>query len=104
MSKDSNKKQKGKMNFFEYLAVKGDISCDVLQGDLHVEIRGVNTIYLRGCRRIIKYSPDEMQIAAKGVDVSIKGERLVCSSYHDGAVCINGKIDSVNYEDRRSEI
>ena len=95
MNKDGDKSNKDKIGFFEYLAIKGDISCDTFNGELHVEMRGLNTMYVQGCRRILKYSPEEMILAAKGTEVCIKGERLVCSSYHDGTVCVNGKIDAV---------
>lgn len=104
MSRKENKSKREKRGFLEYLAVKDDMSVDGLCGNFHVELRGRNTLYMQGCRRILKYSPEEMVLAVKGLSVSVTGERLVCSAYHNGTVCIDGLIRSVNMTDGKESV
>lgn len=95
MSNDENKKNKEKRGLIEFLALKTELPADALTGDFRIEIRGRNTLFMQGCRRILKYSPEEMIMAAKGFEVSIRGRRLVCTTYHDGTVTLDGAIDGV---------
>ena len=87
-----------KRGFFEYLSVKTELPSDALCGEVRVEMRGRNLVFLSGCRRIIKYSAEEMILAVKGDLLSVKGTRLICSSYHGGTVSIEGSISSVSFE------
>lgn len=96
MSKDTNKKTRERRGIVEYLALKAELPSDLLSGDFRIEIRGRNTLFMQGCRRIIKYSPEEMIMAAKGFDVSIRGRRLICTTYHDGTVTVDGCIDGLD--------
>lgn len=97
MSKEANKKTREKRGIVEYLALKTELPADALTGDFRIELRGRNTLFMQGCRRIVKYSPEEMIMAAKGFEVSIKGQRLICSTYHDGTVTVDGYINSVEF-------
>jgi sporulation protein YqfC len=94
----NNKNNKDKAGFLEMLAAKASLPSDSLAGEARIELRGRNTLFMQGCRRILKYSPEEMVMAAKGFAVIVKGERLVCSTYHDGAVSIDGMIASVELD------
>ncbi len=94
----NNKNNKDKVGLLELLATKASIPSDSLAGEARIELRGRNTLFMQGCRRILKYSPDEMIMAAKGFSVSVKGERLICSTYHDGAVSIDGMIASIDLD------
>ncbi len=95
MSNENNKNMRDKRGFVEFLALKTSIPADALTGDFRIEIRGRNTLFMQGCRRILKYSPEEMIMAAKGFEVSIRGRRLVCTTYHDGTVTLDGVVDGV---------
>jgi hypothetical protein len=92
MNKKSNK---NKARIVEYLAVKTSLASDSLVGEARIELRGRNTLFMQGCRRILKCSPEEMVMAAKGFAIRIRGQRLICSTYHDGTVSIDGLIESV---------
>ena len=98
MSKKSNSGSE-KKGFIEFLAMKTELPVDALSGDFRMELRGRGELYLHGCRRILKYSTDEMILAAKGFSVSIKGSRLVCSAYYSGTVCIEGVIEGFEIDD-----
>ena len=103
MNSEKNKKNKEKRGIVEYLALKTELPADTLSGNFRIEIRGRNTLFMQGCRRIIKYSPEEMIMAAKGFEVSIVGARLVCTTYHDGTVTVDGYIYGVNFDDGECE-
>jgi len=94
----NNKKNKNKAGFLEMLATKASLPSDTLAGEARIEMRGRNTLFMQGCRRILKYSPKEMIMAAKGFSVSVRGERLICSTYHDGTVSIDGMISGVEFD------
>lgn len=95
MINESNKKVKKRGGIVEYLAMKTELPTDLLAGEFRIELRGRNTLFVQGCRRIVKYSPEEMIFAAKGFEVSVSGENLVCSTYHDGTVTIDGYIGGI---------
>lgn len=95
MSKNQYKSQK--RGFLEYLAVKGEISPDSLAGEVRVELRGKNQLFVYGCRRIVTYSPTLISLAVKGDELCVEGERLICTSYYGGAVSIEGVIISVSF-------
>lgn len=97
MSAEPNKVQKDKRGFLELLAVKAELPNDVLGSDLRIELRGRHTLFMQGCRRILKYSPNEMIMSARGFDVVIEGERLICSTYHSGTVTVEGNVLSVRF-------
>lgn len=98
MNQNQNKNKQRKNRFFEYLTEKAELPADLLAGEFRIELRGRNTVFLHGCRRILKYSQNEMIMAAKGFSVSIRGDRLVCSAYHDGTVSIDGYICGVEFD------
>ena len=96
MNNETNKKNRHKRGFLEHLAVAAELPSDALIGEARVELRGRHTLFMQGCRRILKYSPEEMVIAGKDFSVSIKGERLVCSAYYNGTVTVDGLICDIS--------
>ena len=95
MSNEIKKTRCEKRGLIEYLATKAELPSDVLTGEFRIELRGRNTLFMQGCRRILKYSPEEMKIAAKGFEISIKGRRLVCSAYYGGNITVDGFIEGI---------
>lgn len=92
-----------KRGLAEILALGAELPSDLLCGRFRLEIRGRNQLFIWGCRRILKYSEDEMVMSAKGFSVAIRGERLICSAYHEGGVSIEGYICGVDFEDVAEE-
>ncbi len=86
-----------KRGLLELLALKGELSPDALAGEPRIELRGKNQLFVGGCRRIITYSPTLIVLAVKGDELSVRGGRLVCSSYYSGAVSIEGAIRSISF-------
>ncbi len=95
MSKENKKEDK--RSFLEYLAVKSDIGGDSLAGDLYMEMRGKNCLLVKGCRRILGYSPETVVLEIKKDKLTVKGKRLVCTSFHSGSVSVEGVILSLAF-------
>ena len=94
MSKSHDKKA----GLIEILSQKTALPSDALTGDFRLEIRGRNSAIVCGCRKILKYEPQNVVLSAKGFNVAIFGERLICTAYHEGAVCIEGYIIGVQFD------
>ena len=102
MSKNNEKK--GKATLLEFLSVKAELPSDALAGETRIELRGRNLLFVQGCRRILKYSPELISLEVKGDSVSIAGERLVCTSYHAGGVSVEGRIVSLSFSEGRVDL
>ncbi len=98
-----NKEKRRRIGIAEYLSVKAELPSDVLAGEVRIELRGRNLIFISGCRRIIKYSPENIILSIKGDDLSIFGDRLICTSYHGGTVSVEGHISGVSFEKGETE-
>lgn len=83
----------------EWLAVRLDLPPDLFDGGFRAELRGRSSLTVHGVRRIAVYTPERIVLAVKGGNVTIAGQRLVCTSYLAGAVGIDGHIDSLSVGD-----
>ena len=101
-----NKKctKKAECSFSDRLCRALDITPDILPGGSYVEIRGRGSLLIRGCRKILKYSREEIVIATCRDVFSVRGESLTCISYLAGAVGIEGRIDGVDFCSERREV
>lgn len=95
-AKTNDAEKKSRMSFMELLGSKLDIPPDVVSG-IHIEMRGRNNLTVRGCRKILRYTTEEVRLRLHGVTLQITGSRLYCTAYHSGAVEIDGLIDSINF-------
>ena len=95
----SHSNGQNKPTLAEILASKTTLPSDILVGEFRLEIRGRNMVIVNGCKRILEYSPEKMRLSAKSWSVSISGESLVCSSYHDGAICIEGYVCEISFDE-----
>ena len=101
MSKD--KKKEEKRSILEYLALQGDIGGDSLAGDIYLEMRGRNCLLVKGCRRILGYSPECILLEVKNGKLTLMGKRLVCTSFHSGSIGIEGEISSLTFGAKEEE-
>ena len=97
MSKDKNKKHSSG-GLRRFLEEKTALPSDVFEKNFSVEIRERSTLFIRGCRSIVKYSADEMIMAARGFEVRVRGVGLICTAYHYGAITIEGEILGVDLD------
>ena len=89
--------QKGNENKRKKLKDILSLPSDALLGEVRVEIRGRELLLVNGCRRILEYSPTKISIAAKGFCITVEGADMICTSYHCGAVTVEGRIGSLSY-------
>ena len=94
---ESMKKQRASIK--ERLCHSLDIQPDVFPRQSFIEIRGRNSVTVRGCGRVKVYTDTEIKLTVGGGIVCIRGRRLCCTAYHRGAAVIDGEIQSVSFEE-----
>ena len=62
------------------------------------EVRGYGSVTVRGCRRILTYTPTEIRLLTRDGQVRVTGEGLLCFSYFHGAIGIEGCIGGILLE------
>ena len=95
--RNSNVSSAKREGFIAKLVSDYDIPPELLHGGCAIEIRGRNSMIIRGCRRIIKYSTERIIIKMCRQVIEITGKRLTCLSYLSGAIAVEGIIDSLSF-------
>ena len=90
-------KCRGKKSVAQFICQKTGIAGDELAGGVTLEMRGRGLLLVSGCKRIEKYSPSLMIMRVGAEMLFVRGRALICSSYHSGAVSVEGEIDSVGF-------
>ena len=88
------KRKNKEMGIFERLKSIADIPGEAGNG-FSLHMRGEREIYVSGCRRILEYSRERIVLSIKGFCLIVCGENLICSSYFERSVGIEGRIDSL---------
>ena len=63
-----------------------------------MEAQGNRVLWIQGCHEIEQYSPTCMVLRVRDATltrVCVRGERLLCCSYHEDGVEITGEIQQV---------
>lgn len=76
-----------------------DIKPDIFLGETLIELRGRNSLTVRGGGGITEYGDREIRFKLKEGELSVKGERLSCASFEKGAAVLDGNIFSVSFEE-----
>lgn len=97
MSQDKNKP-----TLADWMIKSLDIPADVLCNGLRVELRGRHTVTVHGCGKIEEYTSERIRLSVSGGILSVCGRGLECDSYLAGAVGINGRIDSIAFEEEKA--
>ena len=92
---EKRKATKERGDLRERLSRALDIPPDLFPGGSLVEIRGQNALCVRGGGRILYYTDEEIRVALRHAVLSVRGRRLVCTAYCQGALGIDGLIESV---------
>ena len=78
-----------------------DLPCDMANGSL-VEIRGRGSVSVCGCKKILLYSHDRIELEGKDFDTVIAGKKLEFTGFGDKCAEVCGLIDRVEFK-RRGE-
>ena len=89
MIRDKSKVRE-KSGFVEFLTVKTSLPSDALAGNFRLEMRGRNSLMIFGCKKILEYFPKRISVETKDFQITVIGERLICTTFHQGTVCIEG--------------
>ena len=52
-------------------------------------------VLIGGCRKILKYKPDEITAAASGADISVRGAHLKCVYFFEGTIEVRGDVTEI---------
>ena len=80
-----------------------DIPPDLWPHGTLIEIRGRESMTVRGGGKILVYTPERICLALGEGVLSVCGRRLFCTSYCVGAIGIDGQIDDVRFAEDASE-
>lgn len=97
--REKRKQEEDKVSLKEKLYRCLDIAPDCLPGSTWVEIRSQTVMTVKGCGKILLYTPEEIRIELKKGYLSVCGKRLACTSYYANAVAIDGCIRCVSFEE-----
>ena len=78
-----------------------DIKPDIFLGETLIELRGRNSLTVRGGGGITEYGDREIRFKLREGELSVKGERLSCASFEKGAAVLDGNIFSVSFEEAK---
>lgn len=98
MKNNKQNKRNGR-SLTERICHSFDIHPDVLPAETLIELRGKNSVSIKGAGRVSVYTDTEVRLLSKNGDICVRGKRLFCSAYRRGAVTIDGKIESVGFEE-----
>ena len=88
-----------KVSLRERMVKRLDIPPDLFPRTGLVELRGQNAVTVKGGGKILLYTPEEIRMGYGKGCLSVRGRRLVCTSYYVGAVGIEGYISEISFED-----
>ena len=71
---------------------------DLSEDGFMAEVRGCGSVTVRGCRRILTYTPTEISLLTRDGQVRVVGTGLACFSYFHGAIGIEGCIEGILLE------
>ena len=87
-----------KSSFSSALKKAISMPSDALLGEVRIEMRGKNVLMVNGCRKILKYSTEEIDLRLKGFCLCVRGHGLQCTAYHYGSVSVEGDICCLSFD------
>ncbi len=62
-----------------------------------IVLYGNKRMTVRGCKKIMTYTPHEIRLQLKHRRLLVRGEMLICTSFSGGCTTLQGNIQSVGY-------
>ena len=91
-----SEREKQRKRVAERITEALDIPPDILSGESLIEIRGRGSVVVHGCRRILVYLPERIELSLHRGGVAIEGEGMCFVSFSAGSVGIEGRIKGVS--------
>lgn len=93
----NNKKQKGSEGVIKKVIAKSLLfPGDLEQHDFRMEMFGNKSIYIYGCRNILTYTTELIEIITKKHQLRISGKFLICSTFQEGTLSITGELLNID--------
>ena len=89
-----------KGDFLTRFGERLDIPREALPGGFGVTLSGQNELVVRGCKKILSYGEEKIELALGWLKLVIEGEGLLCSAFGGGAVTVTGKVVVLRLEER----
>ncbi len=71
---------------------------DLFSGGETIVLYGSKRMTVRGCKKILTYTPCEIRLRLKHRCLIVRGQMLICTSFSGGCTTLQGKIHSVGYD------
>jgi sporulation protein YqfC len=68
-----------------------------------IVLYGNKRMTVRGCKKILTYTPREIRLRLKHRCLFVRGEMLICTSFSGGCTTLQGTIQSVGYDTEEGE-
>ena len=94
-------RKKGEGRFAAFLSARYDIQPQMNADGCHLELRGRSSLAVGGCYGVVEYSQLIIKLRLKKSLLCVRGRGLVCDSYTRGEVLISGRIDALEFEDKK---
>ena len=78
---------------------KLDIPREALPGSFGMTLSGQRELTVRGCKKILAYGEERIELAVGSIRLAIEGEGLLCSAFGAGSVTVTGKIVAICFEE-----
>ena len=84
-------------DFFARMGERLDIPREALPGSFGLTLAGQNELVVRGCKRILAYTPSEVILAVGSTVLTVEGERLLCTAFGAGCVTLSGIVQKLRF-------
>lgn len=82
--------------------IKESCAMQSARGDT-LEVCGRESMLVRGCRKILLYSTEEIRLLLHSYILTVRGRDLYCTSYFSDAVSIDGHISSLEMSEKEKK-
>ena len=81
------------------LSEKLELPEDALSGAYRIQVIG-DCAVLCGCKKLLKYQPDEIIALTGEANISFRGTHLKCAYFYEGTIEVRGDIAEIGMDKR----
>lgn len=88
-------RRRRRRRLFDRLMQALDVPCDVMPGNMSLEIIGDSDVIVGGCTAISEYSDEKVILCGTKMRISVIGEQFELSAFADDVVKVSGKVSNI---------
>ena len=100
---ENDQRRNAELTCAERLSRILDVPADVACGGMTLELRGSTDLLVCGVRKILAYSDTGFCLATPAGRITVKGDGLSMSAYHNDGTVIRGIVRSIEIDRERGE-